>query len=170
MVYKYEQSVPMDALESADKEVGQMVKYRKAFQDAPAQLITQSSSLIIQYFKSVLSIQAATFSLPSYLFEMMRMDGYVPENTNSDYLLEALAPVAGVAPSPVADLTFFQVVDAYPERKYQVQSPSVSHKRSMVRVLLANVSRESDAEFRLLQTEQVADLDLLQVCGLRCGE
>eukprot|EP00959_Pyramimonas_sp_CCMP1952_P290572 6077756-Pyramimonas_sp.AAC.1 len=168
MVYKYEESFSKAPLEAAQKEVGQMVKYRKALQTAPVQLITESSNLIIKYFKSALSIQTATFSLPSEMFQMMRTDGYIPENVRSDYLVEAVAPIAFVAaPSPMAHLQFFQVVDAYPERKYQVQSPCVPRTRSMVRVLLATVTRESDAEFNVVQTDQVADLDLLQVCGLR---
>eukprot|EP00959_Pyramimonas_sp_CCMP1952_P442460 9262583-Pyramimonas_sp.AAC.1 len=83
MVHKYEESVPKDALESTDKEVGQMVKYQRALQSAPVQLIAESSHLIIKYFKSVLSIQSATFSLPSDIFRAMSMGGHVPENVDS---------------------------------------------------------------------------------------
>ena len=93
---------------------------------------------MLQFFKSRF-VRAGVFSVPMQLLGFARQPGdFTPAHMQSMDLVKSMSVHPGAGQTR-KDLALFQVVDAFPERKYQVRSIHVEKKMTEITVSVLNV-------------------------------
>ena len=153
-------------LDDAEAATKAMDKFRSSLQALPLVPIVQSSNVMVQYLKCRF-VKAGVFSVPKYLLDLAKgPSDFNPAHLPAMHLIECMTFNATVA-QVTTNLVLFQVIDPFPERKYQVRSIHVQQKRSEIRVSVLNVFAQHVAGVSADGAGHHVDLDLLQWCGER---
>ena len=164
-LYQYHETDHFKDLTDAEAAVKAMEACNQFVQVRPSVPIVQSSAIAINYLKNRL-VYGGFVSMSRELFNLAMQSDYVPAFLTADRLLSSLAVPVDHA-GRFLDMVMFQIVDAWPERKYRIRSVHTSQSRTLIRVSKVNFYAEHIGGLSADSSGEQVDMDILQLCGER---